>query len=100
MDCAWVSSWPWASSGPEDFAWSGFFIANSDRAVDFFVGLASGQEDGTGPQCLAVELADGPAAAQGLSFVEGARLGLLDREEPDVMGPGEGEPCVGRLGGG
>ena len=40
---------------------------------------------------LAVELADGPSAAQGFGFVEEACLGLLDREQPDVVGPGEGK---------
>jgi hypothetical protein len=37
---------------------------------------------------LAIELAYGPAAPQSFSFVEGAGLGVIDRQKPDVVGPG------------
>ena len=36
---------------------------------------------------LAIELADGPAAPQGLCFLEVAGLAVVDGEEPDVMRP-------------
>ena len=38
---------------------------------------------------LAVELAHGPAPAQGLGLVEATRSSLFHREQADVGGPGE-----------
>lgn len=40
---------------------------------------------------LAIELPDAPAPAQGLRFVELARLEFLDLEQANLVGPGKGQ---------
>ena len=52
------------------------------RKRDAFVELAAD---------LAVQLADGPARAESLGLVESPGLWVLDGEQPDVGGPGQGE---------
>lgn len=38
-----------------------------------------------------LDLADGPASADGLGLVERAGLGVVDGHQADVVGPGQGE---------
>ena len=47
---------------------------------------------------LSLEFSDAPAVVGGLDLVEAAGVGVGYRQQGDVVGPAEGEPCKQLLG--